>query len=210
GVGVPGQRDPAVPGDHQPQPDQPQVRAFLLGLAPLGDRRVQDTSGERGDVTPVACTVTITNPGTQNSVLNTAITPLPIVATSNYPTGSVTYSASNLPKGLSIDQATGKITGTPTKTGTSVVTVGATDTPSPYNTTTCKGSAQFNWTVSLTAPSPSPSSSPTAPTTVPVGGVQTGGGMPISSPWLAAGLFLLVFGGLGLAGAVVSVRRQRG
>ena len=40
GVGVPGQRDPAVPGDHQAQADQPQVGAFLLGLAPLRDRRL--------------------------------------------------------------------------------------------------------------------------------------------------------------------------
>ena len=38
GVGMPGQRDPAVPGDDQAQPDQPQVAAFLLGLAPLRDR----------------------------------------------------------------------------------------------------------------------------------------------------------------------------
>ena len=40
GVGVPGQRDPAVPGDHQPGPDDPQVRSLLLGVAPLGDRRL--------------------------------------------------------------------------------------------------------------------------------------------------------------------------
>ncbi len=39
GIGVPGQRDPAVPGDHQAEADQPQVRAFLLGLAALRDRR---------------------------------------------------------------------------------------------------------------------------------------------------------------------------
>jgi hypothetical protein len=39
-VGVGHQRHPAVPGDHQRQPDQAQVRAFLLRLAALGDRRL--------------------------------------------------------------------------------------------------------------------------------------------------------------------------
>ena len=34
------QRDPAVPGDHQAQPNQPQVRALLLGLSPLGNGRL--------------------------------------------------------------------------------------------------------------------------------------------------------------------------
>ena len=38
GVGVRQQRDAAVPGHYQAQADQPQVRAFLLGLAPLRDR----------------------------------------------------------------------------------------------------------------------------------------------------------------------------
>ena len=38
GVGMRKQRDAAVPGDHQAQADQPQVRAFLLGLAALRDR----------------------------------------------------------------------------------------------------------------------------------------------------------------------------
>ncbi len=51
GIGMPGQRDPAVPGDHQAQPRQPQVRPFLLGLAPLRDRRLAvRRAGERGEV----------------------------------------------------------------------------------------------------------------------------------------------------------------
>ncbi len=53
-VGVPGQRDPAVAGDHQAQPGQPQVGALLLGLAALGDRRLLvagiDEGGEVGHV----------------------------------------------------------------------------------------------------------------------------------------------------------------
>jgi len=54
GVGVPGQRDPAVPGDHQAQAGQPQAGAFLPGLAPLRDRRLavrgRDERGEIGHV----------------------------------------------------------------------------------------------------------------------------------------------------------------
>jgi transposase-like protein len=38
GVGVAGDRDRAVAGDDQPEPDQPQVIAFLFGVAALGDR----------------------------------------------------------------------------------------------------------------------------------------------------------------------------
>ena len=54
GVGVPGQRDPPVAGDHQAQAHQPQVRALLPGLAPLRDRRLLvrrvDERGEVGHV----------------------------------------------------------------------------------------------------------------------------------------------------------------
>ena len=39
GIGVADHRHPAVAGHHQRQPDQPQVGAFLLGLAALRDRR---------------------------------------------------------------------------------------------------------------------------------------------------------------------------
>ena len=51
GVGVAQQRDAAVAGDHQAQADQPQVRALLLGLAPLRDGR-PGVAGidERGEV----------------------------------------------------------------------------------------------------------------------------------------------------------------
>ncbi len=38
GVGVRQQQDAAVAGDHQAEADQPQVRAFLLGLSPLRAR----------------------------------------------------------------------------------------------------------------------------------------------------------------------------
>jgi hypothetical protein len=54
GVGVRDDRDAAVAGDHQCQADQPQIGAFLLGLAALGDRRPLvgrvDVGGEVGHV----------------------------------------------------------------------------------------------------------------------------------------------------------------
>ena len=54
GIGVADHRHPAVAGDHQRQPDQPQVGAFLFGLAALRDRRALvagvDEGGEVGHV----------------------------------------------------------------------------------------------------------------------------------------------------------------
>jgi len=54
GIGVPGQRDPAVAGDHQAQAHQAQVGALLLGLPALGDRGALvagiDEGGEVGHV----------------------------------------------------------------------------------------------------------------------------------------------------------------
>jgi cellulase/cellobiase CelA1 len=54
---------------------------------------------------------------------------------------TLTYSASGLPAGLSINSATGLISGTPTTAGTDSVTVTATDG------TGASGSAAFTWTI---------------------------------------------------------------
>jgi serine protease len=54
---------------------------------------------------------------------------------------TLTYSATGLPAGLSINSSTGLISGTPTTAGTSNVTVTATDT------TNASGSASFTWTI---------------------------------------------------------------
>jgi hypothetical protein len=40
--------DPTIAGDHQNQPDQPQVMAFLPGLATLGDRHLLITTANKG------------------------------------------------------------------------------------------------------------------------------------------------------------------
>jgi O-glycosyl hydrolase len=83
-------------------------------------------------------TVTVTNPGAQSSTVGKAVS-LQIQASD--PGQTLTYSATGLPAGLSINSSTGLISGTPTTAGTSSVTVTATDG------TGASGSATFTWTV---------------------------------------------------------------
>jgi hypothetical protein len=104
--------------------------------------------------------VTVTNPGTQNSVSGTAITPLQIHASDSSPLATLTYSATGLPSGLTINSSTGSISGTPTTAGPNSVVVTVTDNSS------YQGSASFTWnisnTVAVTNPGPQsdPSGSP--------------------------------------------------
>jgi hypothetical protein len=88
-------------------------------------------------------TVTVTNPGSRSGVVGTA-TSLQIQATDSQAGQTLTYSATGLPTGLSINSATGLISGTPTAAGTFTVTVTARDT------TNASGSATFTWTISNT------------------------------------------------------------
>jgi Zn-dependent metalloprotease len=83
--------------------------------------------------------VTVTNPGAKSTVVNTAAS-LQIQASSTNG-GALTYSATGLPTGLSINASSGLISGTPTATGTYNVTVTAKDS------TNATGSASFTWTV---------------------------------------------------------------
>ncbi|MBO0847785.1 MAG: putative Ig domain-containing protein, partial [Nocardioides sp.] len=85
-------------------------------------------------------TVTVTNPGNQTSTVGTAVS-LQIHASDSASGQTLTYSASGLPAGLSINASSGLISGTPTTAGTSNVTVTAKDT------TNASGSASFTWTV---------------------------------------------------------------
>jgi len=86
----------------------------------------------------------VTAPGNQTSAVGQAVS-LQIQASD--PQGdALTYTATGLPPGLSINTSTGKITGAPTTAGTSSVTVTAKD---PAGNT---GSTTFTWTVG-TAPS---------------------------------------------------------
>jgi subtilase family serine protease len=85
-------------------------------------------------------TVTVTNPGNQTSTVGTAVS-LQITATDSASGQTLTYSATGLPAGLSINSSTGLISGTPTTAGSNSVTVTAKDT------TGATGSASFTWTV---------------------------------------------------------------
>ncbi|MFJ1609362.1 M4 family metallopeptidase [Streptomyces sp. NPDC088253] len=91
-------------------------------------------------VTPPSSGVTVTNPGSQSSTVGTAVS-LQVSASSTN-TGSLSYAATGLPTGLSINSSTGAITGTPTTAGTYSTTVTVTDS------TGATGTASFTWTVS--------------------------------------------------------------
>ena len=85
----------------------------------------------------------MTNPGNQTGTVGTAVS-LQIHATDSASGQTLTYSATGLPAGLSINSSTGLISGTPTTAGTSSVTVTATDTTGAH------GSASFTWTINPT------------------------------------------------------------
>ncbi|WP_395296436.1 M4 family metallopeptidase [Kitasatospora hibisci] len=86
--------------------------------------------------------VTVTNPGNQSTKVGTAVN-LAIKASGG--SAPLSYSATGLPTGLSINASTGVITGTPTTVGTSNVTVTAKDAANKTGTTS------FTWTVTDTS-----------------------------------------------------------
>ncbi|WP_431960768.1 M4 family metallopeptidase [Actinacidiphila sp. bgisy160] len=83
--------------------------------------------------------VTVTNPGNQSSTVGTAVN-LQIQASSTN-SGALSYAASGLPAGLSINASTGLINGTPSAAGTYNTTVTVTDSAAKT------GTASFTWTV---------------------------------------------------------------
>ncbi len=84
-------------------------------------------------------TVTVTNPGNQSSAVNAA-TSLQIQATDSATGKTLTYSATDLPIGLSISSTTGAITGTPTAAGSYTTTV-------TVNDGSGASSVNFTWTI---------------------------------------------------------------
>ncbi|WP_378971089.1 ExeM/NucH family extracellular endonuclease [Paractinoplanes rhizophilus] len=85
--------------------------------------------------------VTVVNPGTQNATVGTAVS-LTLGASGG--TAPYTWTASGLPSGLDIS-GSGVISGTPTASGTSAVTVTATDS------TGASGTATFSFVVTAAA-----------------------------------------------------------
>jgi len=108
--------------NYQPKPAYTAVQNALGGGSTTGD------------------TVTVTNPGAQAGTVGAAVS-LQVHATDSAAGQALTYSASGLPAGLSINATTGLISGTPTAAGTSSVTVTAADP------TGASGSASFGWTI---------------------------------------------------------------
>jgi Zn-dependent metalloprotease len=88
-------------------------------------------------------TVTVNNPGNQTGTVGTPRT-LQVTASDSASGQTLTYSASGLPAGMSINASTGLVSGTPTTAATYSTTVTARDT------TGATGSASFTWTVSGT------------------------------------------------------------
>ncbi|MQY39608.1 hypothetical protein SRB17_76350 [Streptomyces sp. RB17] len=84
-------------------------------------------------------TVTVTNPGSQSTTTGSSVS-LQIQA-GDSAGAALTYSASGLPTGLSINSSTGLISGTASTAGTYQVTVTAKDS------TGASGSTSFTWTV---------------------------------------------------------------
>jgi alpha-tubulin suppressor-like RCC1 family protein len=96
----------------------------------LGHASSPCTAGPRG-------TVSITNPGNQTSTVGSPVR-LQIHATDS-DGGTLSYSATGLPTGLTINRSSGLIIGTPTTAGTSSTTIAANDSSG------AAGSATFGW-----------------------------------------------------------------
>ena len=143
---------------------------------------VTDSANFAAEVTfnwTITDSVTVTNPGAQSSVSGSAITPVPVPANDSSSVATVSYSdGGTLPPGLSIDPATGTVSGTPTAAGTYSVTITATDDAG------FAGSASFAWTVtnSVTVTNPGAQSnvSGSAITPVPVAASDSSSGATLS------------------------------
>ena len=130
----------------------------------------------------------VANPGGQTAVTGTAITTLSNSATDTQSGATLTWSATGLPSGLSINPSTGSVTGTPTAPCSCSVTVVATDGAG------FSGTASFAWTVTNTvvvapqADTSSPSGTAVAPLTNSATDSQSGSTLTWSATGLPVGL----------------------
>ena len=107
----------------------------------VGDSSTPQLSGTLAVNSTSANTVTVADPGGMSSIVGTSA-PLTVTGKDSASGQTLTYSASGLPAGLSINASTGAITGSASAAGTSTVTVTATDG------TGASGSTSFVWTTS--------------------------------------------------------------
>lgn len=88
---------------------------------------------------PLCDTVTVTRPGVQTSTVGKRVRVR--ISATDASNASLTYRATGLPPGLSINHATGEVTGTPKRAGSFTVHVSATDNGGRTN------SATFSWKI---------------------------------------------------------------
>lgn len=129
--------------------------------------------------------LTLLNPGDEQDAAGATITPVQFHASQ-----PVTYTATGLPTGLTLDGSTGQITGTAPPIGKSTVTVTATNT-----TTLAKTSVTFTWywsgTLSVTSPG-AQSTSGGSPVMLVVQATDSPSEPPVtfSAPSLPPGMFM--------------------
>jgi hypothetical protein len=112
------------------------ARGVLRYLA-VRARNAQGVSGYSQEA--VFSVPALVPPANQNSAIGVAISPLALSA-SDPDGGRLTYSATGLPLGLSLDPTTGRISGTPTAFGAYAATVTVTDGLSP-------DARSFTWSI---------------------------------------------------------------
>lgn len=138
---TPNANDGGENGDHCAWDPTSAFVNFATGAVAMQPTWSNDTNEcDMSHVTVVGNAVTVTNPGTQSGTVGAAAS-LQITAVDSSSTATMTYNATGLPPGLSINTSTGLISGTPTTTGTSSVTVTATDNANVGDT------ASFSWSI---------------------------------------------------------------
>jgi len=146
-----------------------------------------DSSGASGSASltwTTTNTVSVTSPGDQTDVSGSAIGIVSVAATDSSSTATLTWSATGLPAGLSIDPASGAISGSPTTAGASSVTVTATDGSG------AAGSASFGWTVTnvVTVADPGAQTTPSGIAISPLAASATDSSSTATLTWSATGL----------------------